>query len=535
MSNRKRLLSSITVVLLLSSVLSACAKENNGPNASSTTSSTESAGSSGSNARNPIELGLFYNGAWYTFPEWGSNTISHMITEKTGVSLKFTKPNADDNQQFNLMIANRDLPDFVVNDMKNPTYKKAIDAGLFEDLGPLMDQYAPELKQRMGDDYWKMNAAADGKNYTINSAEIRPSNLDRFLPVGPWNPAPLIRQDIYEALGKPKIDTPDDLYNVLLQVKEKYPKISPLVIGNSKFPFTAQPFGYEFFLASFGVEMYYEKDNKLYANYKNPKYLDALKWLNKLYTSGIITRNDIALTDEQRKSIIDSGNVFYQVGSVGTGYQSPENDKSIKYVYAPMFPDATILQQDSIGWAGWSISKTSKHKKEAIQFMSYMMSDEGEKLTHFGIEGKDWKMDNGTPVRTDEYYANIKNDPEYAEKLGMGAYWFNLDLYDHWIEGGEMKKNPEQKEALDLYLPHKNLKLYMLSIEPGPETEEATILAKATTDFNTAFPTFLMAKDEAELEQRYADFIKKMDDMGVPKLEALWSENADKMRKSLNM
>lgn len=533
----KRFMAILLAVLALVVVLGGCSGKNgNNQPASSPSPTGSEAGQSetapaASAPMEEVTLELFQNFSWVTYPEWGSNEVTRIIKEKTGITLKFTKPTTDDNQQLNLMLASGELPDFVVNDIQNPTYKKSLISGVFEDLGPLMDQYAPELRERLGEEYWKMNAAEDGKNYAFVNAEMRPSNLDKYLPVGPWNPVSLVREDIYEALGKPKLDTPDDLYNVLMTVKEKYPDVTPIVIGDSKFDFDMQPAGYQYLFANFGIEKYYEKDGKLTATYKAPNYLPALKWMNKLYNSGLITRSDMTATPEQRKAIIDAGNAFFRTGEVSTGYQTAINNPDVRYVYVKPFADTTILQQGSIGWLGWSISKNSKHKEAAIRLMSYMLSDEGQKLTNFGIEGRDWEMNGDTPVRTEQYYENVKADPNYNANTGIGIYWFNLDLYDHWIQAGEMQKNPEQKEAMDLYLPHKNLKFYMLNLLPEADTEEAVILQKVKTQFNAAFPTFLMAKDEAETERLYNEFVAKADEAGMPKVEALWDKNSQKMKE----
>lgn len=534
----RTLLGVMAVMMMFTTVFSGCGSGNSSTVATtqvSTQPSTQGTSQAEATQKSvkPITFTAFYNGAWYTFPEWGKNEVSKLAQEKTGVTLEFLKPNADDNQQFNLMIASNDMPDFVINDQKNPTFKKAIRAGLYEDLGALIDQYAPEMRTRLGDSYFTMNAFEDGKNYCFYNCEIRPSNFDKFLPVGTWNPAALVRQDIYEALGKPKIDTPEDLLNVLTQVKQKYPNIMPImsgIQGTAKVNFLGQPFGYMYMLAQFGNEMFYDKDNKLLAPYKAPTYLPALKWINKLYNAGIIKRGDLAITDEQLKAIKESGNCFYLIDQVNTGYYIPPNKKDVKYIYAPMFQDAKIMQQDSLAWAGWSITKKCKDKARAVQFMSWCVSDEGEKLFTWGPD-KYWKMDGDMPVRSDVYNQAIKDDPtNFGTKTGIGSYWFNSDMYDHWISANTMQSNPEQKEALDLYLPHASIKVHFLSTMVDPVLPEALILQKAKTEYEKAFPIWVMAKTDADLEKLYNDFIKKTDDMGMPKVEDVWSKNAENTR-----
>lgn len=485
-----------------------------------------------SNTAEPITFDFFVNVSWQKWPEWGTDEVSKMVMEKTGVKLNFIMPNTDDNQQMNLMIASGELPDYVFNEIPNPTFKTAIAANIYEDLMPLMEQYAPEMKSNLGDDYWKLNASADGKNYFFANAEIRPSNMNRFLPVGSWNPAVFYREDIYKELGSPKIDTPDELFNVLKTVKEKYKDVTPILFqAGTKYDFTGQPYGFNLALAQFGVEKYYDKDNKLYASYKDPNYLEGMKWINKLYNAGIIKRTDLVLTDEQSKAIKEGGKCFYLSGAeILNGYYTPPANQNVKYIYAPMFPNAKVLQQASLGWGGWFITKKCKDKERAIEFMSYMVSDEGEKLTNFGVEGKNWKMDNGKPDWTDEEYAALKADPDRINKTGINLYWFNLDLYDHWIATTSMLKNPETKVAYDLYMPHKDLKMYLLVSPPDSDKEEATILQKVLTKYNEAFPAMIMAKSPEELTKIYNNFVKEADDIGIPKVEAYWSQQAEGLR-----
>jgi putative aldouronate transport system substrate-binding protein len=351
-------------------------------------------------AQKPITLSMFVNINWYNWPEWGMNEVTKAVTEKTGVTLKFTWPAQGDNQQFNLLLASGDLPDYILQDQQNPTYEKPIQAGLIEDLGPLMDKYAPEMRVRMTDGYWKFNAAADGKNYAFVNAEMHPGNIKRYIPVGGWNPATWVKEDLYKTLGEPKVDTPDGLFNVLKAAQAQFPTVRPFWIGASPANFTPQPYGWDYWFAQFGVEKYYDQNGQLSAKYKDPKYLEALLWLNRLYKAGLIKREDLAATADQFRSEVDAGKIFfYSDGftdwNTQTGYRVPQANPSVQYIPVPMFTTATILQQGSIGWCGWMITTKAKDKARAIQFMSYCVSQEGEELLTYGVKGEN-QSDQGT-------------------------------------------------------------------------------------------------------------------------------------------
>ncbi len=492
------------------------------------------AAAAGAASTTPITLGMFANISWYNWPEWGSNEVSKLITQKTGVTIKFTWPAQGDDQQFNLMLASGDLPDFILNDQQDPLYEKPIQAGLVEDLGPLMDKYASDLRKRMGDGYWKFNAYQDGKNYAIINAEMHPGNIKRYIPVGPWNPGTFYLEDVYKAIGSPKIDTPDDLFNTLKTVQAKYPDLRPLWIGASPLNFTPQPYGYDYWFAQFGVEKYYDQNGQLSAKYKDPRYLDALLWLNKLYRQGLIKREDLASTDDQYRSEHDAGKIFYASTGIGnfnpeTGYESVPANPAVKYVLAPMFAPATILQQGSIGWCGWMITTKAKDKARAIQFMAFSMSQQGEELQTFGIPTENWSYgSNGLPVRSASYLAAVKDNTiaDYNKKWGVGAYWFNLDLYDHVMVLSDQLASPNWQKVLKMYVPHANMKMWHLNLRPVSDSPEAVILAKATKLYTDTFPSFILADSPEQVKANLADFIKKADALGMPQVEALWTKQS---------
>lgn len=423
--------------------------------------------------------------------------------------------------------------DFVVQNLNTPIYFRSLEAGVFEDIMPLMEKFAPEMVTRMGEQYWELTKAADGKNYDFKCAMMHPKNIEMYIPVGPWNPAIHIRQDIRDALGNPKMDTPDSMFSTLMQIKEKYPDVKPFWIGNTtRFDGPAQG-GWITWLYQFGFDKYFESGGKFLATYKDPRFLEGVKWLNKLYNNGLIERGDFAMTNEEYVALRDTGNLGVYIDGINEGYQHTKAGGTDQvYVYSPPFETGSFLQQDNIGWAGWHISKSSKNKERAIQFMSYWVSDEGEKLTSWGIEGKQWvwNKDGTNPEYTPEYREMMKNDPDYRIKTGANfLYFWNLDLYDHWMNKGEMALNTEQSEAVKMYMPKKNLKFYFLDIQPTASNDASVVKQKVEDLYQQVFPTWVMAKPE-EVDEMFKKFVADSEALGMEKLETVWTEKGLKMK-----
>lgn len=475
----------------------------------------------------PIEFDLFLNSAGWFDLNWGEDPVSKAIKEATGVQINFKTPVDDTGQEFTLMMASDSLPDFVVQNTNTPIYFKSLESQIFEDLMPLMEEYAPEMKARMGDAYWALTTAADGKNYDYQSAMMHPNNIERYLPVGPWNPATFIRDDIYKELNEPKVDTPESMFDTLMQIKEEYPDTRAFFPGlQSAYDSSGAGESMQYWICQFGTDRYYESDGKILATYKDPKFLEGIKWLNKLYNNGLIERGDFTKTYEEFKSLRDSGKLGVYNDSIETGYYRPPANDDVKYVFAPMFKDAKILQQEGLAWSGWSITKNCDNKERAIQFMSYSIGEEGQQLQSWGIEGKDWESNtNGDPVYTDEFKTLMKEEPaNYRTITGANfLYYWHLDLYDHWIQRIQMESNPEQKEALDLYMPKKNLNFYFLDIQPEANLEASAIKQKVADLYKEAFPNIVMA-DPGNVDALFQEFMAKAEVLGMAELEAVWTE-----------
>jgi len=339
-------------------------------------------------ADEPVVLTWYYD-LTYQETNWGEDEISREFTDRTGIALDMSKAQSGDSQQLNLMMAAGDLTDLVCVHTDSTTRTMMRDSGMFMEFKPLIDKNCPEYWDRMGENYWKYwSSPIDGKNYFHANCTFTELTSPKYLGFGPWNATTLVRNDIYDEIGRPDMTSPQAFIDVLVQVKDAYPDIMPFFTGNnSEFALLSGYTQFGFYQRALGIERFYEDETgHLKAPIQDPKYVDFVKWLNKLYQAGIITRESFTYTEDQRNSIRDGGNVFaYNDNSSDVG-RVPAGASDTFFEAVPPWPTMKMTQQTGMSWMSMFISNTCKDPDAAIQFINYSSSADGDILLQWGIE-----------------------------------------------------------------------------------------------------------------------------------------------------
>lgn len=551
MKKLKIILSLVIAVCLVATMLSACSGgKNAGGDTSSTkgegsTTATEAAETTASDDQNTsaggnITLTHFLNHSWATQEFWGKDDISKAIEAKIGMQIKLSKPTTDDNQQINLMLASDNLPDLITIDLGNPTRQKIEKSGRVAEITPLIEKVDPSFKAYMTDEYFDICRSDDGKNYYYASCIFTHATFKQYQAVGPWNPALLVREDIWNGLGKPDITTPDGLFNTFMQVKEKYPEVTPLNFGTSlqKVDIINAPYDIRWILSNFGVEHYYTtSENRVVGAYNDPKYLDGMKYVNKLYKNGIITKEQFTQDSTKAKSNIESGKSFMFVGGVVDAGKVPSGNTKVRYILAPCMTATKGMQQVDIGWAATFISKKSTQKEAAAKYMQYMLSEEGNKIAQWGIEGRDWNIDaaDGKAYFTPEFMSERAKDyATFQKKTGFRLYYWGINYWDHVIEGNMMSRDENMKSSVDLYGPYFGARMDYLTLQPDPASKAGLLLQRCKDAYGMLFTKAVFADDEAGVVKGVEDIKAEMKKIGIETVEEAWTERANKWKKIFN-
>lgn len=487
----------------------------------------------------PVTLDYYANFSWFSL-DWNDKT-SDRVTEKTGVDLNFQKPVTDDGQKLNMMIAGNQLPDIMTVDKNDPALQKMIEADMLWSFEELIEEYAPKMKDIIPEEILRNYRAEDGKTYQfttwVQGEAWQKAAKEYNQLVGTNQPMIAIRSDYYEEIGRPEIKNIDDFMDALKKIKEKHPdKIGfyPADGGMS-----AANFANSASLSYYGIEMglssdYHIKDNgDVEWVVRDESFKTPMEYLNKMYLEGLLTKDPFVDTKDVAKSKIEQGDPISFCWTISDGTKTPADNPNTSYEILPPFETYNQIRTGT-GWLATVVPKTCKDPERAILFLEYLASVEGHADVSWGVEGEEykgvteganWHMVDGKPVLLEDYL-NEKNADwgGVASKDGLGEYWlacnellWNLVWWDDTNE--DMKKYNEWFGEYVTYKPE-------LDIEsPSPESEEGIIKQKAYNLLQQYSVKMVFTED---FDSAYGEFINKVDELGMEKVEKYWSEEYKK-------
>ena len=355
-----------------------------------------------------------------------NNVVKNLIAEKIGARCEETwldETGNRDNIISNMIIQN-EYPDFIYPDAAN--YQKLLQAGALSPIDVYWDDY-PNVKNYFSQAQWNRIREDDGHIYMIpvfSNCYMYDTNIlhndEAF-----W-----IQVKVLKWGGYPKITTLDEYFDLL----ERYVEANPIAEDGTP------NIGYEI-LADPTIFFCLDNPPQFLAGYPNdgccivdPDTLEAVdynlsdtakRWFKKLneeYKKGIIDPDCFVLNQDQYYDKIRTGNVLGMADQKWNfqraTYELPDEcqyvplgvviDEGIEEHYhsQPAFDDSM----------GITISTSCDDVEGALKFLNDLLSPEILTLRFWGIEGKDYMVDDdGLFYCTDEQTANRSNS-EYAYK-----------------------------------------------------------------------------------------------------------------------
>lgn len=482
----------------------------------------------------PIELGYYANFSWFSL-DWNDATAER-VTAKTGVDLNFMKPVVDDGQKLNMMIAGNQLPDILTLDKNDAALKKMAEAGMLWSLDDLIDQYAPKMREILPKEILSNYQMADGKTYQfttwIQGEAWQKAAREYDQIVGTNQPIMTVRKDYYDEIGRPEIRNMTEFIAAVKQMKENHPdKIGFYPADGSM---SADEFGKSAKLSHYGIQMglstdFSEKDGGIQWVVRDDKFKEPMKYLNEMYLEGILTKDPFIDTKDVGKAKIEQGDVISYCWTISDGEKVPGDNPDTTYEILPPFETYGQIRTGA-GWLATVIPKTCKDPERAIRFLEYLASVEGHSDVSWGIEGDtyqdavagaQWHMVDGKPVLLEEYVKDKNADwGGVASRNGLGEYWiacnellWNLPWWNDQDE--RMNKFNEQFGKYVEFRPELDIQ------DPSPESEEGIIRQKAFSLLQQYSVKMIFTED---FESVYQEFIQKIDELGMNKVEAYWTE-----------
>lgn len=465
--------------------------------------------------KSPVTLQWYVNEPWFESPE--GNLTLEWIKEETGVNLEFIVPVGQAAQKFNTLIASNSLPDVVTCGWWEQQVPLLQDEGYVYALNDLADKYDPYFHTVASKEKLDWYRRDDGNVYAYPCASNSPAEVEEFKLVS--NRSFLVRNDIYEAIGKPDMRTPEGFLAALKKAKEMFPTApngQPMIpigltwfgpIGNSSLE--------DILLEYLAIPR--EIDGKFYdtrCGNPHPDYIKWLKTFRKAHEMGLIAV-DVFLDDRNKiEEKIQQGRYFallYQwkdaMAPLGKLYQENPRQSYIS-IEGPANSRLEAPKLGVPGYSGWEVSMISKNTKvpdRAIRFFSFGISEVGQKLMFLGKEGVTYDIIGGKPVIRPEIH-ELKNTDmkEFKRKYNTYfEYWFFMtSISEVWEPASPMPfkqyRDFNMGKAWHYGLYDNN--------RPTAESDEGIILQKAENKWGEILPKLIMAKSDAEFDQIWNDY-----------------------------
>lgn len=480
----------------------------------------------------PITLSYYVNFSWFGL-NWDDPTAERM-TERTGVDLEFSKPVSDDGQKLNMMIAGNTLPDIMTLDRTDPAIQTMIEADMLYPIDELIEQYAPQMKEILPEELLNNYKSEDGHTYVLTTwvqgEAWQKAALQYNQMIGTNQYVWAVREDYYEEIGSPEIKTADDFIAALEQMAANHP--DKLAFYCADTAMSASTFSSRADLHNVGIQFGLNGsisilDGAAKWAVRDPKFLEAIKFLNTLAGKGLLTKDCFIDSKDVQNARIQNGEVIAFSSTISDVSKIPADNPDTRYVVVGPL-EGYQETRTGAGWLATMIPKTCKDPERAILFLEYCASVQGHADISWGVqgdtytdvvEGAHWNVVDGKPTMLADYM-DVKNADwsGVAAQNGLGEYWFvcNEMLWNlaQWDPSNEV-----MAAYNETYGPLVQFKPELDISDPATTSEEGIILQKAKSLLQEYSVKFVFEEDP---DATYSEFLSKLDELGMAQVEAYW-------------
>ncbi|NIK75263.1 putative aldouronate transport system substrate-binding protein [Paenibacillus castaneae] len=411
--NRKKMnkmASLLMVGALVASTLIGCSQTNNEKNNPTPGAATPEAAAPTNEAvkeEAPLKLNIMLPIFKTNYPK-DDSPVAAELEKRTNTDIHFEwVPNASYTDKFNITLASGKLPTIMyVPDVKSPSFVNAAKSGAFWELGSYLKDY-PNLSG--ANPVILNNSSIDGKNYGIYRGRALGRNGVYY------------RKDWLDKVGLPVPETIDDFYNMLKAFKEQDPDNNGKAdtYGMVLVKWTGQwSSGFDNIKLWFGApNKWGDVDGSLVPDHLTAEYLEALKFMKKLYDEKLINQ-DFAIMDSakwtdplvnnQAGVIIDVVDGAARVDDKIHAALVAEGKDQPGVHFMDVFsgvkgPDGQLHTLPTSGFAGMlavpkSAVKTEEELKRVLTFIDQINQPELQTMLGYGLEGTHHTVEEGSVV-----------------------------------------------------------------------------------------------------------------------------------------
>lgn len=476
-------------------------------------------------AQDQVTLDWYINYSWFT-TSWGENAVSKKITEETGVSVRFMTPMGNESEKFNSLIAFDSLPDLITLGWWETQLDEMVENDMVYALNELAEQYEPYFFEVADSGVCEWYEWEDGNLYCYPNSTYTPEDYERYDNIGS-NQTFLVRKDIYEAIGSPDMTTTEGFADAVRMAAEMFPEIGgePLIpVGCHIFDQTGCT-SFDQYLQNF-LAVPYEKDGQYYDRNTDPEYIRWLKMFRQLGEEGYLKEDIFIDQRTQMEEKLAQGRYFCMI------YQRTDMEAQEKILYA-RDPDSVYIAVDGpknsagddpvlpgAGLNGWTVTLISKNcgrPDRAIEFLTYLMSEHGQKMTYLGVEGVTYDVVDSVPVLKPEVKELLERDRLQYDRIygGDNAYWMmQNDIMRKKWEQERMEPIRQMEEWTYPYTHY----LGQYEIRLDSNTDEGYAFGKIQRLWGETLPALLLAPSEEEFDLILEEFVEKRAALGYEKV-----------------
>ena len=385
----------LTVALMLSLAMGACALTVSGPNEFPIVDE-------------PYELDVWMS-LDATIEDMETNETTKYYEEKTGVHINWTQVSGDLATKLNLSISSGEYPDIYTCSFSTDQVTQYSQAGIFLPLNDLIKEHSYYIKQVLEErpDIKEAITAPDGQIYTLfktdpatytlvrNKLYVNHDWLEKYCQET-GKEAPVTTQEFEDML----IYWRDNDMNGNGDPSDEIPMAGTLATDGGDFTvyllnaFQATP-QYDSMVAN------EEGEVELIAI--TDEYREGLKWIHHLYEEGLIAEETFIQDNSQLQSLVNNNDPTARIVGAFGGFwagvtvspSSMENAYDVYDVLAPLEGPTGLRQATTSGHLPLelkgAITVACERPDIAIKWLDWWFSNEGMVLIDYGFEGVNWE------------------------------------------------------------------------------------------------------------------------------------------------
>lgn len=488
-----------------------------------------------------IELTWYVNATWWN-PDFGNDLVTAKIAEDTNVTINFL---VGDDTNLNTYFAGEELPDIItLFDSTSTAAMSAADWAI--PLQTLADTYDPYFYEVAATDTLNWMALEDGytygyPGYSGSERDFDPAYYDMVFPQQSF----VIRKDVYEAIGSPSMATPDEFLDAMEKIHTQFPEL--MTLGFNAMSDSEGSLGARL-QNLLGVPLL-DENKQWYDRTQDEDYLTWLHTINEAYRRGFI--NDDSFADDGtafneklqagRYAFVIMSGVINENPPITSWYQ--ENPDAAYIAIDGPQPGVAgrtpIYSNASVG--GWTVNYITKDcidPERAIELFTYLMSDYGEILCFFGIEGETYTVQNGQYILTDDVKAVRDSDPtRYQTEYRMTEFY--LFGHDRYNAMGESPVSMQQIYDFGAQKTHEagleviRDQFALGNTSPDNGSAEARNLTNINTNWTTNLVKMVRAGSDEEFQTAFDDYITFRENNGFDDIVAIYNEKIAANRAKL--